>query len=312
LKRALVLLVSVLSAFCFSTAVYAKDLNITSGKNLSLTPYQNIKNEGQISSDSIIITNDKNVPQKLSFRLSEDNKSSISLEDKSVLSNDYGEDKVAFVHMKNNETGDKYLVYSTKEKTEIGVLEPGESISISYCGEMNVKAPWSVGDTLKINVLFSADDYITDEEISETESEATTEAVSEKAVESATEAVTEVTTASDDVFGGGKSDKVDTNSPTDNDELENITEKDVEEIVEGKEVSVNQFFISESEMEVEIDTAGDDIGESSDSSVSDSDNGSDSADSSSDSSDGSDSADSGSDSSDSSDSSSDSSSSDGE
>lgn len=144
---------------CLAAPVYAAtssdDISISGGGKITLTPYSNLANEGQISCDEIIITNKGDVPQEISYRLNAYNSPQIMLKDVSVLSNDFKKNKVAFVNLLNTETKEKYLVYKYSNAV-IDTIKPGESISLKLCGELNVDADWQKGDFLNFTLMFSS------------------------------------------------------------------------------------------------------------------------------------------------------------
>lgn len=204
MKKACAFMILVLSIICCTAAVYAGDFSVDGG-DLILTPYKNLKNEGQISSDEIVITNNEDAAQNMSFRLGDTGKSNIVLKDESVLQNNCGDEKAAFVHLLNIETGEKYLVYENDENINLGVLMPDESFHFKVCGELNLTAQWQAGDTLKLNFIFSTDLAEKDDEakdettVSEesTEAETISETQTEETSESAGSESNENTTASE-------------------------------------------------------------------------------------------------------------------
>ena len=122
MKKILAVLAVILSAACFYTFSYGEekedDIVIKLGNELTLTPYKNFRNEGQISSEKAVIENLKDIPQPVYIELIDTDGSDIELRDISVISNDFGEEKVAFVHLLNVNTGEKTLIYNAGEKIE--------------------------------------------------------------------------------------------------------------------------------------------------------------------------------------------------
>jgi hypothetical protein len=240
LKKALTALVLMFGMASFAPNVYAESLNIDYNNLLSLSPYRHLDNEGQVSSDEIIIKNTKNTTQIVSFKLSNSGLGNISLEDQSVLDNDYGEDKVAFVHLRNTETNEKYLVYGN-DKVDIGILEPNESLTLEICGELNVEAPWEINDYLELNLSFSVDDYNVQSEQSE-QSDVSDEAVTENTTENESVEVSDNSTSSNSTSSssGGTSSKSEVVAePVEEDNSENGTEldttEDIKDVVEEDE-----------------------------------------------------------------------------
>jgi len=168
-KRFAALLAAVIGSTCFYNFSYGaagttrKDTAVSEtantyiemGNNLRLTPYKNLKNEGQISSDLIITENLGSAVQPVYVEFGGTSGSAIVLKDKSVLYNDFGEEKAAFVHIMNTSTGEKTLLYNVGEKIQIGELGSGEKAVFKICGELNVNADWEVGDYLSMSIKIS-------------------------------------------------------------------------------------------------------------------------------------------------------------
>lgn len=156
MKKILAVLAVILSATCFYTFSYGEekedDIVIKLGNELTLTPYKNFRNEGQISSEKAVIENLKDIPQPIYIELIDTEGSDIELRDVSVISNDFGEEKVAFVHLLNVNTGEKTLIYNIGEKIEVGTAEPGETAVYKICGELNMGANWELGGRLALNI----------------------------------------------------------------------------------------------------------------------------------------------------------------
>lgn len=156
MKKILAVLAVILSATCFYTFSYGEekkdDIVIKLGNELTLTPYKNFRNEGQISSEKAVIENLKDIPQPIYIELIDTDGSDIELRDVSVISNDFGEEKVAFVHLLNVNTGEKTLIYNIGEKIEVGTVNPGETAVYKICGELNMGANWERGGHLSLNI----------------------------------------------------------------------------------------------------------------------------------------------------------------
>lgn len=235
MKKILAVLAVILSATCFYTFSYGEekedDIVIKLGNELTLTPYKNFRNEGQISSEKAVIENLKDTPQHVYIELIDTGSSDIELRDISVISNDFGEEKVAFVHLLNVNTGEKTLIYNAGEKIEVGTVNPGETAVYRICGELNMGANWELGGRLALNINIQ----VGEEEAESEESSEEIEDVSFMESEETSESL-----FYEDSAGESESDNKDSAENSEEDGNLNgdvTTEEDISDNAENTEVS---------------------------------------------------------------------------
>ena len=235
MKKILAVLAVILSATCFYTFSYGEekedDIVIKLGNGLTLTPYKNFRNEGQISSEKAVIENLKDIPQPVYIELIDTDGSDIELRDISVISNDFGEEKVAFVHLLNVNTGEKTLIYNAGEKIEVGTVNPGETAVYRICGELNMGANWELGGRLALNINIQ----VGEEEAESEESSEEIEDVSFMESEETSESL-----FYEDSAGESESDNKDSAENSEEDGNLNgdvTTEEDISDNAENTEVS---------------------------------------------------------------------------
>ncbi len=235
MKKILAVLAVILSAACFYTFSYGEekedDIVIKLGNGLTLTPYKNFRNEGQISSEKAVIENLKDTPQPIYIELIDTDGSDIELRDISVISNDFGEEKVAFVHLLNVNTGEKTLIYNIGEKIEVGTVNPGETAVYRICGELNMGANWELGGRLALNINIQ----VGEEEAESEESSEEIEDVSFMESEETSESL-----FYEDSAGESESDNKDSAENSEEDGNLNgdvTTEEDISDNAENTEVS---------------------------------------------------------------------------
>lgn len=235
MKKILAVLAVILSATCFYTFSYGEekedDIVIKLGNELTLTPYKNFRNEGQISSEKAVIENLKDIPQPVYIELIDTDGSDIELRDISVISNDFGEEKVAFVHLLNVNTGEKTLIYNIGEKIEVGTVNPGETAVYRICGELNMGANWELGGRLALNINIQ----VGEEEAESEESSEEIEDVSFMESEETSESL-----FYEDSAGESESDNKDSAENSEEDGNLNgdvTTEEDISDNAENTEVS---------------------------------------------------------------------------
>lgn len=235
MKKILAVLAVILSAACFYTFSYGEekedDIVIKLGNELTLTPYKNFRNEGQISSEKAVIENLKDIPQPVYIELIDTDGSDIELRDISVISNDFGEEKVAFVHLLNVNTGEKTLIYNAGEKIEVGTVNPGETAVYRICGELNMGANWELGGRLALNINIQ----VGEEEAESEESSEEIEDVSFMESEETSESL-----FYEDSAGESESDNKDSAENSEEDGNLNgdvTTEEDISDNAENTEVS---------------------------------------------------------------------------